>query len=416
MSKRPKISEPNKVLFVPINDNHVRIFGSLRELKGMKVLAIGLDKYKHEQAEETLRELGIPFKPIQRYGVEKAQHIIEVEKPDIAVVGNDIDAITSSFVKTANSAGIPSLLVQDGAISRRAFERLINPSYIRRIVSRLIRGGGRGYVIKRGIQRAARRAAGMPETTAYGSGECKKIAVWGIFTKGMFVGEGMDPEKVIITGNPRLDVVCKGKFNKDEFYRKLKLSKDKKIVALATSGLVEAGLWTDNDMRILVRAVSDAVERFPNLQLVIKPHPRESIKEFKRYLPPKSANTIVAKNIALYDLINVCELLMTEVSTAALEAVAFGKPVLILNFTDKPYPSTPYPEAYIKGGVALEVRKVKDLVRKMGGALYEPKVRKRFAKNRQRFVREHLFKLDGQSSKRVVGLIKQMIKSGGGQV
>ena len=404
----------SKVLFVPINDNHVRIFGSLvQELRGLDILAIGIDKYKHEQAERMLREWKIPFKPIQEYKIEGAEHIIEVEKPDIVIVGNDIDPLTGSFVKAANSADILTLLIQDGAISRRAFERLINPSYTRRIISRLIREKGRGYVLKRGIQRAARRMVGRPETTAYWSGESTKMAVWGIFTKRMFIREGIKPGRVVVTGNPRLDSACKKKFDKRKIYRRLKLGKGEKIVVLATSGLVEAGLWTDKEMRTLVRAVSDAVEQFPNLRLVIKPHPRESVQEFRKYLP-KSASAIVVKDIDLYGLINACELLMTEVSTAALEAAAFGKPVLILNFTGKPYPSTPYPEAYARGGVALEVRKAGGLVQKIGQVLQDPEVKRRLAKNRLGFVREHLFKLDGSSPQRVAGLIKQMIKSGRG--
>lgn len=405
----------SKVLFVPINDNHVRIFGSLvRELRGLDILAIGIDRYKHEQAEKTLREWKIPFKPIQKYKIESAGYIIEVEKPDIVIVGNDIDPLTGSFVKAANLADIPTLLIQDGAISRRAFERLINPSYTRRMVSRLIREKGRGYLIKRGLQRAARRMVGRPETTAYWSGESTKIAVWGIFTKKMFTREDVNSKRVIVTGNPRLDSARRKKFDKREIYRKLRLGKGEKIVVLATSGLVEAGLWTDKEMQTLVRAVSDSVGQFPNLRLVIKPHPRESIQEFWKYLP-KDASAIVIKDIDLYGLINASELLMTEVSTAALEAAAFGKSVLILNFTGKPYPSTPYPEAYVRGGVALEVRKTGDLVQKMGQALQDSGVRGRLAKNRLGFVNEHLFKLDGQSPKRVAGLIKQMIKSGGGR-
>ena len=415
MSKGSEISKKHRVLFVPINDNHVRIFGSfVRELKGMDILAIGIDKYKHEQAEKMLRELGIPFKPIQKYKIEKAYHIIEREKPNIVIVGNDIDPLTGSFVSAANSAGIPTLLVQDGAISRRAFEMLINLSYIRRIVSRLIRESGRGYVLKRGIQRAARRMMRRPETTAYGSGECTKIAVWGMFTKRMFIGEKMDPGRVIVTGNPRLDVARKKKFDRLGIYRKLKIDMNKKITVLATSGLVEAGIWTGREMRALLQAVLDAVGQFPDLQLVIKPHPRESIKDFKRYLPAKGASAIVVKDVDLYELINSCELLMTEVSSTALEAAAFDKPVLILNLTKKPYPSTPYPEVYVKERVALEVRKTEDLVRKMREMLRDPKVKERLVKNRRKFIREHLFRLDGLAPKRVAGLIKQMIKSGGG--
>jgi len=407
----------SKVLFVPINDNHVRIFGSfVRELRGLDILAIGIDKYKHEQAERTLREWKIPFRPIQKYKIERAQYIIGAEKPDIVIVGNDIDPLTSSFVKAANFMGIPTLLIQDGAISRRTFERFINLTYIQRIFFRLIREKGRGYVLKRGIQRAARRMMGKPETTVYGSGECAKMAVWGIFTKKMFVGDGIDSEKVVVTGNPRLDAARRKKLDKCEINRKLRLEKGEKIVVLATSGLVEAGLWTGKEMRALVRAVSDAVGQLPNIRLVIKPHPRESIQEFQKYLLPKVAGVIVVKDVDLYSLINACELLMTEVSTTALEAIAFNKPVLILNFTGKPYPSKPYPEAYVRGGVALEVKETGDLMRKIRQVLQNPEVGRKLAKNRLGFVHEHLFKLDGLTQRRVAGLIKQMIKSGGGEL
>lgn len=403
-----------KALLIPAVASHVMMFHNVvSRLKGFDVLAIGIGKYGYPDLKDRFRELGIRFKNIEEYKREDPAHIIRVEKPNIVIVANDVDPPSSAFVRAANSANIPTLLIAEGTISkvipiRRDF------LFYAGVISNFLHSKNRLYLLQYWIKSLAGELSGEPIPSEYrgegfGTGGCTKIAVWGESSKKVLIGKGVDPEKIVTTGNPIFDTFYRKKLDTQKIREKLNIGVDKKIVVLAPAGLVELGYWTKKEMGSLVKNVYETTKKLSDTWLVIKPHPRESVKDYEQYLGDKKPErTTVIKDIELHPLIAACEILTTDASTVGIEAVAFGKPVVVLNLTDKPYAGEP-PAILVKEGVALGVLQEEEVKPTVEKLLRIQKIRKRLMDKRRTFIRKHLYKLDGRASERVANLIKQIV-------
>lgn len=409
-----RTSRPGKILFIPGNVYQIKMFSNVvRELKNAKVLAIGIEKYGYPGVEAALCDFNIPFKRIQDFEREDPEYIIQKEKPDIVVILNDVDPPCLAFVRTANARKIPTLMISEGE-SFGGIPRIIDFRYFARIISYFLHSNNKSYVLRLWIKRVAKFLSGKPEPgyDKYGT-NCAKVAAWGEFSKNLFIKERVEPNRIVITGNPMFDNLVKGKLNRKKIYKELKIDESKKIVAYAPTGLVKLGYWTKEEMKNLLENMYKATA-LPDVQLVIKPHPVDPLEHYMRCLSKdKLEKVIITKDVDLYELINACELLITDASVAGLDAVALGKPVLIVNLSGKPWLTEHYPQMLIKEGVASEVRKKEDFRQAVKKLLYDSKTRKKLARNRAKFVKKHFYKLDGGASKRVADLIEQMIKSNG---
>jgi len=118
--------------------------------------------------------------------------------------------------------------------------------------------------------------------------------------------------------------------------------------------------------------------------------------EISAVVTPKSSDT--------YEQLFVCDLMTTQASTTAMEAVALKKPVVILNLSGEPDIVE-----YVKEGVALGVYKEEDLEPAIVGLLKDDS---ELARNREKYIEKYLYKIDGKATERVVGVIEGMIKEG----
>ena len=96
------------------------------------------------------------------------------------------------------------------------------------------------------------------------------------------------------------------------------------------------------------------------------------------------------------------DILITVSSTVAIEAALLDKPIICINATDED-------SAYTSSGIAIEVRKLEELIPAIKNALYNEEVRGKLADARKKFVYEYAYIQDGEASKRVADLITQMI-------
>jgi len=83
----------------------------------------------------------------------------------------------------------------------------------------------------------------------------------------------------------------------------------------------------------------------------------------------------------------------------------FDKPVIVVNLF-----GTPHVMGYAESGAAIGVYKEEDLAPAIRKALHDLQVRKELEQNRKRFIEKHVYKANGQASKRVAELIIQLIK------
>ena len=214
-----------------------------------------------------------------------------------------------------------------------------------------------------------------------------------------FISYGWPEESVFVIGQPRLDLIFRKAFNRDEPLSKLGIPKDRNMVLLATQPLLS--FWNRKDHKEFVAAIVTSTDNFSDEELVIKLHPEEHIEDYQAILKEIGReNIVLCKDVDIYDLINACSLLMTVHSTTAMEAIILHKPVLCIDFTGR----CPI-EVYTESGAAIGVKQKEELVPAIRRSLYDRQTNEQLEQGRKRFLKEHIYKPDGQTSQRVAELI-----------
>jgi CDP-glycerol glycerophosphotransferase (TagB/SpsB family) len=85
----------------------------------------------------------------------------------------------------------------------------------------------------------------------------------------------------------------------------------------------------------------NTIKKYRNLQVVSKPHPAESERLYKTLLKKHGVSNNILTKKHLLELLAGCTALVTTKSTVALEAMAYGKPVIYINTMNAPLSSFP---------------------------------------------------------------------------
>jgi glycosyltransferase involved in cell wall biosynthesis len=392
------------------------MFANFRQYLGeWDIKVINTDKLNHQlEIEKVLKGLNFAFQTIQKMDPDYFSEILAEEQPGIVVFGHDGNPLDQLFVKAANTKGIPTLLVQDGVL---AANKDVNPetagiaarwkywiSSPIRTLSFFIRSN---YSWRSKIEVALfeLKYGNRGKNHIYGHGECRKIAVFGDAVKRMLLSEGIASERIVVTGNPKFDrIFYSGRENlKEKVCRKYHIPPEKDIILLLTQYFVEEGIWTPEQRKDFILAVAGASARLPDTQLIIKLHPPyENEEDYKLIVKGLAPEPVVCKYADLPELINACSLAITVNSTAGLEAMAMGKPVLIVD--DHPY-------SLFSGSGALFAKTLNDISPAMQKALYDPQTREEMRKSISKFVFDQAYLQDGQASWRIADLIKNMVNN-----
>lgn len=295
--------------------------------------------------------------------VEVANHIIDVEKPDILVLMDELSSTERATAYVAKLRGIPTLSLQ--AMAYRT------------------------------------RESPIPIST-------DKVAVGGELIRQVAIKrKGEDyRERFVITGEPRFEAMMQTlkHFNQEEFRRQLGLEAGRKTI-LFTSQPIQNPVTAEIRER-LIHCVYSAIKQLPDKQFVVKLHPGEGFAphhQLKQEM--KLENVVIIKDVNLYHLLAISDLVMTFFSTTGLEAMLVDRPVIEINLTGKP-DELPY----VERSAAIGVYREEDLVPAIKAALYNEEVRAKLAQARKNFVYDYAYLQDGQAAKRVVNLIMQMLE------
>lgn len=227
-----------------------------------------------------------------------------------------------------------------------------------------------------------------------------KIAVTGEFARDMLIKCGVDKTRLIVTGRPTYDSLVRRKkiFDKDNICNKLGLDPKKKIVVFTTQPFLRK-----NETQVY--AICKAMKEFSGLQFVIKVHPAEfSLSNYERITKDVGVHALITRDSDIYEVLYVCDAMITGFSATALDTMMLDKPVITVNFTGLEDP-VPYAES----GAAIGVYKEKDLVRAIDTVLFDKDARKKLGEAREKVVYEHSYKMDGKATERVIKLIEQMV-------
>jgi len=308
--------------------------------------------------------------------IEMAKRMIEEEKPDLILILNEYGRFERALVIAGTLRSVPVLAVQHGVIHPT------HEGYIH----------AHDEISPEGSVKAP--YCPIPDITA----------VYGTYHKDLLTKVSAYPEdSVVVTGQPRYDTL----YHADKIY-----DKEKKIREYNTNLEHKIILWTtqchglsDEENIKNFKVIFETMQNLKDRTLIIKQHPGEGkryTKMIRNYLEKYKANAIITpKDSDTYELLFVCDLMITRHSTTAMEAVALNKPVVILNLSGEPDPVE-----YVMEGVALGVYSEEDLRPAIEKLLKDDS---ELARNRAKYIEKYLYKIDGKATERVVDLIGEMI-------
>ena len=413
-----------KVLFVPPNSREIVQLALVKpelERLGGEVATIALNG----KMETLLEQASLPFKQFEEYKTMNALNIVDEEKPDL-VLTNPIGSfpVPDAFAIAANYRNIPCLQIFNGFLPNlniylrgipsskplqgfitRATHTVTSVANIRSVLCFLMTLKATSSLfefLKRLPGEMLRLTFPIGRSFQYRQGA--SMIIHSQPAKDDFVSLGWPSERVFVVGQPRIDLIFRKDFDSDKFLSGLGIPEDKKMALLTTQPL--PSFWNRKDHKEFVTAIVTAMDSFPDEELVIKLHPEEKVEDYQEILKEIGRDNIrLYKDIDIYDLINACNLLMTTHSTTALEAMILNKPVLCIDFTGR-CPTT----VYTDDGAAIGIHRQADLIPAIDKALHDPGTQELLKQGRKRFLKKHIYKPDGKTSKRVAELIIQLIE------
>ena len=219
-----------------------------------------------------------------------------------------------------------------------------------------------------------------------------KQAVWGDSTQNYAISCGHKKENVIITGSPR----------HDKFFNYSSKPNKKGIILFATTGWAGVAAETSTVRSMMqfenfVKTVFDVMKKFPEKQLIIKPHPHSenlvhALSIFKK-LDPKIQ---VLPNANLTELIDSSEIVITFTnSTIALESIILGKPTMSLQIEN-----WAKDEEIVKMNAVFSIYEEDEIEEGIKKLLYDEDFKKELQANAKNFLNQYM-KFQGESSRKL---------------
>jgi glycosyltransferase involved in cell wall biosynthesis len=307
--------------------------------------------------------------------IEMMKQVVKVENPNIIVIVDEYGLYGRAAIIAGKLNNVPTLAIQHGVFTPKELgyshyrdeiftDKFINLNY-----------------------------CPIPDKTAVSSEYYKNI----LFNSGSYPKNG-----VVVTGQPKYDVLAYANkiFKKKKIFKQFGIDYQKKIIVLATQP------YPKHENELLLRSVFTGIKKLLDTHLIIKIHPNEYDKSFhQRIAREVGVNVVIVKDINLYELLYACDLMMTVDSTAAIEAMILGKPVITVTL-----PGSSFVVSYAESGATFGVYKPEDISSAIVKVLNNRQIRKKLHSNMKRFVYNHAYKIDGNASKRIVNLIKELIR------
>ena len=404
-------------LFLVGNSNQARMMsrvaGRLRQIdSGFAVMALTLEPYVLEGASAALRQTDVAFFSLADYPGKGPLGILRELSPAVLVVGHDNTTITRPFVEASKCLAIPSLLMQDGVIGRASVSgrKTIaqTPGYLSRVSKwqrnyRFLIGSLRdaNFSLLGAIAFAIRDVlTKLAYGTLYGRAGCTRIAVFGEYFRELFVMHGIPAERIVVTGHPLMDEIPVCNHDRETVRQVLGLPLDKAVVLLLTTATVEYNLWRPSQRRSFMAHVLRACAEVPEVQLVIKLHPREKVEEYHELIRDLGFEVPVYRDVDLHEVLGAADAAITTYSSTGLDALILGKPLIVFDLFNKVEPVP-----YVGSGAALGVYSPKDLRSAILAVLQDDETKRRLKDASESFVYRLAYRLDGRAAERVAALI-----------
>lgn len=234
----------------------------------------------------------------------------------------------------------------------------------------------------------------------------------------------IDPKKIYITGIPHYDLILRARnMSRDQFFADIGLDENKKTILFAPGGKI---LYKhDAEILLLLKRHIDAGHFNHPVQFLVRIPPGDrvdvaSIKDDKNFIiddpgvnvtgRKKESELSQSDNDRLNNSIFYSDVVLTLVSTMAIDGTVFHKPVVVLGFDPKEglpdaidkFAKYMHFEKFLGTGLVTVSHSEEEFLKQMNAFLDEPDLNK---KEREALVVRYAYKLDGKSSQRVANCI-----------
>ncbi len=244
------------------------------------------------------------------------------------------------------------------------------------------------------------------------------IAVWGETHRRQFIDLGKSPERIIVVGNFNMshDSPSKTLEGTEDIRDKLRSDASKPKVLFLTS-LAQKGMAAPpvnlKTHRQTWRALAKIARKRHNEIFIIKPHPRHDYLDFYRELCSDVApgHLRLAEGVALLDILPIVDVavLVNAPTTAAIEAMRHGKPVVYLRNAIhdgiEGY-STPLDE-----GGTVRVNRIEDFEQTLAQLLDDPGTYQSAVEAGRQFLSDFLYATDGEALENMICLAELLSRT-----
>ena len=330
-----------------------------------------------------------------------ADRVVDRVKPDLIIVGNQEQSGHRCLLKQAHYKRIASLLLQEGIIWEKGAYAVFG---LKRRIYKLASISGKFLLslieptsLKWKIQR----------------GNLSRVAAWGPYFQRLYVKQGVQTDKIVVTGEARFDAIVSRDWSAEttEAFAALNLGAEDRVVLFLPDSFTRASdALSAQDHREVVSSVIGAVKQIDarsdvTCRLVIKLHYATSMTQFHDLLPESLLEDVrIVQGVDLYPLLSGCDVAITSASTAGLEALLFGKPLITVNLTTHPDLYN-----YASSGAALGVNRPDDMEEVLAQALFDDATRTHLVQSRERYLEDQVYRLDGRSTERVAQVISSLV-------
>jgi UDP-N-acetylglucosamine:LPS N-acetylglucosamine transferase len=362
-----------KILTVTYLERHLKkILPIIKELEKrsdieLKVMLLTPDEWKLAESE------GIKYSRFDDYttrrrradfdlewGLEPLINAIEKEKPDL-FLAIEVNYILRNAVRYCKNLGVRTLIVQHGTPNKYSLH-------------------------------------------AFAPFEADCFAAWGDFTKEFLVKNGVEPERIVVTGGPIFDKTVSLKPDKEKIYTELGIGPEsKKIIVFTTQGPGAGFRPSAEEIESGTIETIKAASQYPDVLLLFQVHPQQTVEDIQKVA--EKAGHSSARVIKYHDtesLMAVSDGVITFFSTTAIDALVLGKPLLLVNLTDDRdfHPFAPMDAAF--GAYTKE-----EIIPAFKKLIESPEELK---DGRDKAVPYVVYKTDGKSLDRVLNLIEGFLK------
>lgn len=363
----------------------------------------GWTKESRCRIDDYARRLSVKCRILERHNRQGVENIINKEKPNILIFAREeTTPVDSLFVMLGKANNIPTLLIPHGMIIHNENRvwgisgRFFRLGVLCRLIKQGFRVLAKGNIslrrlIRTGVFRALNDFRDKNILSRYDN--FTMVATYGETMKDILLQYKVAPQNIAITGNPKFDA----------YFNTTSLNHHKNTILLLTNYLVEFGLWNTKQREFFIRDVCDVATNTTLELLKIKIHPvSENRRDYEKVAQKHKLSMAIYQHESLKELINGCDVAITTMSSAGLEVMVAGKPLVIYN----PYGDvTPYDE----NSGAFIVKNKSELF-DVVSRVFKNEIGDKWQESTKEFVYRNAYLQDGKATMRIANLIVKMVK------